>query len=82
LPESKTGKKTIVLSAPALDVLSRLERIGPYVIPGDDPARPRADLKRPWTAVSTRAGLEGVRLHDLRHNSEGQIIPSGYSGTA
>jgi integrase/recombinase XerD len=22
------------------------------------------------------------RIHDLRHNSEGQIIPSGYSGTA
>ena len=67
LPESKTGKKTIVLSAPALEVLAGLERIGPYVIPGDDPAKPRADLKRPWGTVSRQAGLEGVRLHDLRH---------------
>jgi integrase len=24
-------------------------------------------LKRPWQAVAKRAGLEGVRLHDLRH---------------
>jgi integrase len=25
------------------------------------------DLKRPWNAVTKRAGLIGVRLHDLRH---------------
>ena len=24
-------------------------------------------LKRPWDAVTKRAGLTGVRLHDLRH---------------
>ena len=28
----------------------------------------RADLKRPWAAVAKHAGLEGVRLHDLRHS--------------
>jgi hypothetical protein len=26
-----------------------------------------SDLKRPWTAIAKRAGLKGVRLHDLRH---------------
>jgi len=57
----------VILNAPALAVLNGIERIGPYVIPGDDREKPRADLKRPWAAVSTRAGLEGVRLHDLRH---------------
>jgi integrase len=36
-------------------------------VPGDDPDMPRADLKRPWAAIAKRAGLEGVRLHDLRH---------------
>jgi integrase len=30
--------------------------------------RPRADLKKPWAAVAKHAGLEGVRLHDLRHS--------------
>jgi integrase len=29
---------------------------------------PRADLKKPWAAVSKAAALEGVRLHDLRHS--------------
>jgi integrase len=71
LPDSKTGKKAIVLNAPALDVLSNLPRVGGYVIAGNkagmEGEQPRADLKRPWTAVAKRAGLEGVRIHDLRH---------------
>src|SRR5215469_14963538 len=65
LPESKTGRKTIILNAPTISLFSELVRLGPYVIPGDDREKPRADLKRPWEAVSTRAGLTGVRLHDL-----------------
>ena len=67
LPDSKTGRRTVVLNAPALAVLASLPRIGPYVVPADDPKRPRHDLKRVWSAVSRRAGLTGVRLHDLRH---------------
>jgi integrase len=67
LPDSKSGRKTVILNAPALAVLNTLERVGPYVVPGDDPERPRHDLKRPWDAVTKRAGLSGVRLHDLRH---------------
>lgn len=72
LPESKTGKKTIVLNAPAMALLGGLSRVGVYVIAGDSAGtpheKPRADLKRPWALVSGRGGLEGVRLHDLRHN--------------
>jgi integrase len=67
LPDSKSGRKTVILNAPAMAVLEGLDRIGPYVVPGDDPQSPRADLKRPWEAVARRAGLQGVRLHDLRH---------------
>jgi integrase len=67
LADSKTGRKTVILNAPALSVLANLDRLGPYVVAGDDPHKPRADLKRPWEAVCKRAGLTGVRLHDLRH---------------
>jgi integrase len=67
LPDSKSGRKTVILNAPALAVLNALERVGPYVVPGDDLEQPRHDLKRPWDAVTKRAGLTGVRLHDLRH---------------
>jgi integrase len=67
LADSKTGRKTVILNAPALAVLASLDRLGTHVVPGDDPGKPRADLKRPWEAVAKRAGLSGVRLHDLRH---------------
>jgi integrase len=67
LPTSKTGKKTIVLNAPALAILSGLPRASDYVIAGTFADQPRADLKKPWKAVSNRAGLTGVRIHDLRH---------------
>jgi integrase len=68
LPTSKTGKKTIVLNAPALEVLTTLPRAGAYVIAGTDPEKPRADIKRPWARITQRAGLAGVRIHDLRHS--------------
>jgi integrase len=67
LPDSKTGRKSIVLNAPAMAVLAILPRIGAYVITGDNPQKSRADLNRPWRAVTKHAGLEGVRIHDLRH---------------
>jgi integrase len=68
LPESKTGKKTIVLNAPSLAILSKLPRFGDFVIAGDDPQQPRSDLKRPWSLIRREAGLEGLRIHDLRHS--------------
>lgn len=71
LPDSKTGPKTVVLNAPAMAVLTQLPRPGNCVVAaenaGTDDEKPRADLKRPWQAISKRAGLDGVRLHDLRH---------------
>jgi integrase len=71
LPDSKTGAKSIVLNAPALAVLAGLDRIGAYVIAGlragTDDERPRADLNRPWRSIAKRAGLAGLRIHDLRH---------------
>jgi integrase len=70
LPDSKTGKKPIYLSAASLAILSALPRIeaNPHIIPGERAGQPRADLKRPWAAVTKAAGLEGLRIHDLRHS--------------
>ncbi len=63
---SKPGIKH--LGGAACSVLANLPRNGTYVIAGNDPEKPRADLQRPWALVCRRAGLEGVRLHDLRHS--------------
>ena len=69
LPDSKTGRKTIVLNAPALTVLTDLPRIpgNPHVIGGQKPGSAMTDLKRPWQRVCRDAAISGVRLHDLRH---------------
>jgi integrase len=70
LADSKTGKKPLYLSAAAQEVLADIPRIegNPHVIAGAKDGAPRSDLKKPWAAVSRAAGLEGVRIHDLRHS--------------
>ncbi len=69
--DSKTGKKTVVLSAAALAELDSLPRIGAYAIAsrsaGLQDEQPRTDIKKPWAAISKRAGIEDVHIHDLRH---------------
>ncbi|MBV9569766.1 MAG: site-specific integrase [Alphaproteobacteria bacterium] len=77
LARSKTGKKTIVLNALALAVIDTIPDTGPYLFPGTEKPqcskkdkwepKPRTSLKRAWTAIRKRAGLEDVRIHDLRH---------------
>ncbi|MBM3578903.1 MAG: site-specific integrase [Alphaproteobacteria bacterium] len=70
LPDSKTGRKPIYLSAAAQAVLASLPRVdgNPHIIAGAKEGAPRADLAKPWAAVKRAARLEGVRLHDLRHS--------------
>ncbi|MDF2621334.1 MAG: hypothetical protein K0S00_3993 [Xanthobacteraceae bacterium] len=83
LPDSKTGRKAVVLSGAAQEVLTALPQVGIYVIAsasaGTKDERPRADLKKPWAAISGRAGLVGVRLHDLRHTFASVGAASGMS---
>jgi integrase len=67
LPDSKTLRKTIVLNRPALAIWQTHPRNGIFVTGGAHPERPQTDLKKPWLTVCRRAGLQGVRLHDLRH---------------
>lgn len=71
LPDSKSGKKAVILSPQAEAILLNLTRIGRYVIAGENAGtadeKPRADLDKPWKAVTKRAGLHKLRLHDLRH---------------
>ncbi|AZG78068.1 tyrosine-type recombinase/integrase [Methylocystis rosea] len=70
LSDSKTGRKPIYLSAAAQAVLADLPRIEdcPHIIAGAKEGAPRSDLKKPWAAVTRASGLEGLRLHDLRHS--------------
>ena len=77
LPDSKTGRKTVVLNVSALDVIADCPRVGEFVIASDRPNRPRHDLKRPWDHIRAAAGLDNVRLHDLRHTHASIGVAAG-----
>lgn len=81
LPESKTGPKVIHLSAPALEVLDGIERQdgSPSVITGKIPHKPLVNLRKPWYRIRSKAGLEDVRLHDLRHSFASVGVAGGLS---
>jgi integrase len=69
LPDSKTNEpRTIHLSAAAVEVLRSIPRTGPYVIAGAIDSEPFKNLTRAWIVARGYAGLDDVRLHDLRHS--------------
>jgi integrase len=81
LQDSKTGKSHRPLGAPALALLSDLPRVAgtPYVFPGSKTGQPLREMKRVWHAVRHAAGLDDVRLHDLRRTVASFSVASGHS---
>ena len=85
LPDSKTGKKVIQLPAPALEVLATAERPASgrgYVIrgrDGRDPEVPLVNVKDSWATICEAAGLQSLRLHDLRHAFASAAVNDGLS---
>ena len=82
LPDSKTGARTVPMASAAADVLKGLPRTpdSPWVFPGKKKGTRLVNLNDSWDRVRRRAGLDGVRLHDLRHTSAGyQQFPAPIS---
>ena len=69
LPTTKTGPKLVHLGPPALEVLTEIERVegNPHVIVGEKPEAHLVNLQKPWRRIRKLAGLDDLRLHDLRH---------------
>jgi integrase len=81
LKDSKTGPKTIHLTATAAKRLDSLPRIdgNPYVFVGQKEGQPLVEIKRPWRKVLERAELQDLRIHDLRHSYAAFGASGGYS---
>ena len=79
LSDSKTGPRTMPLGSRARAILDRQPRGGsPYVFPSPlDPARPRGPVLSLWYRVRRQAGIEDVRLHDLRHTMASHAVMNG-----
>jgi integrase len=63
----------VPLSAPARALLAGMREgeksaaSSPYLFPARDGSGPIADIKTSWATLCRAAGIEGARLHDLRH---------------
>ena len=81
LRDSKTGPRVVPLSAAAVSVLAALPRVpgNPWVIPGAKPGGHLSNLNDHWLRVRARAGLDGVRIHDLRHSFASRALALGES---
>jgi integrase len=83
LADSKTGAKVVQLGAAALELLAGLAAAKAglvYVFPSAVVrGQPISDINHVWQRVRSEAGLEDVRLHDLRHSFASGIANSGGS---
>jgi len=82
LPDSKTGPKFIHLGRTAIDLLRHLPRKAenPYLICSDHkPGEPINDLQTTWQLIRKWAGIEDVRIHDLRHTFASNAVAMGMS---
>ncbi len=79
LPDSKTGAKVVPLAAAAVKLLTELPRSSAYVLPGAKGAGHYTGLQKDWERVRARAGLGGVRIHDLRHSFASFAVADGNS---
>ena len=79
LADAKTGPRTVQLPPMAVRILQDLPRRAdsPWVFPGRDPERHLSTVTHLWYDVRARAGLEDVRLHDLRHSFASRALALG-----
>ena len=81
LADAKTGPRAVQLPPTAVGLLRSLPRRkdSPWVFPGNDRDGrfSGGGLDRAWQAVRARAGLEDVRLHDLRHSFASRALALG-----
>jgi integrase len=81
LGDSKTGGKVIHLGPPALSILSELKPTegSPYVFPAQSGDNNFQGTEKVWQKVRAKAGLEDIRLHDLRHSFASVGLEAGSS---
>ena len=82
VPLSKSGKpRTIALNVAAIDLISSLPSRGrsKWLFPSGKTNKPCPSLYYPWERIRKRAGLDDLRLHDLRHSYASNLVNGGVS---
>lgn len=82
IPDTKAGRvHYIPLSSPALALLREIDRQAdnPYIFPGAKDGAHLVNINKPWNRVRKAAGVEDVRLHDLRRTVGSWLAQAGNS---
>lgn len=81
LEDSKTGQKILPLNPPAMEIVSGIPRLenADHVFPAFRGDGFYAGTLKVWRQVRAIAGLDDVRLHDLRHSFASVAVSDGAS---
>ena len=81
LRDAKTGARMVPLPPGAAAVVEALAPVphSPWVFAGRTPGRHLSQLTTYWHRVRARAGVEDVRIHDLRHSYASRALAIGES---
>ena len=81
LRDGKTGTRMVPLTPTAEAVLAGIRRmpINPWVIVGKQPGAHLPTITAEWYRLRARAGLDDVRIHDLRHSYASRALAAGES---
>lgn len=79
LPDSKSGAKLVAIGQAVVDVFKSIPKVenNPYVITGTIDRQHLTDMQKPWRRLRKRAGLDDVRIHDLRHSFASDALQLG-----
>lgn len=79
LRDGKSGARMVPLSPTAAEVLDAIPRPpgNPWVIAGKKPDKPLCAIDDQWKKLRERAGLNDVRIHDLRHSYASRALALG-----
>ena len=79
LADSKAGARVVPMPPAAAKVLAGLSRVegNPWVFPGRKKGTGQRNINDSWDRVRKRAGLDEVRLHDLRHSYASRALALG-----